>query len=79
MKSAGITAEDPVFHALAQGLQPGVEFCSSFSGRQAFNAPAKFSNGDGTDVEQRFIFPQPQDHLRIRFGFGRFAENVGIN
>ena len=79
MGGAGVEAEHAAFHALAEGLQPRVELRPSFSGRQAFDAPAEFPNGDGADVEQRLVLPQPRYHLRIRPGFGQFAEDVGID
>ncbi len=46
---AGIEAEDSAFHTLAQRLQPCVELGPPFPGRQAFDTPAQFANGDSAD------------------------------
>lgn len=79
VSSARIKAQDTPFHAITERLEPGMELRFSFSRRQAFDAAAEFPNGNGADIQFRFVVPEPRDDFRISLALHRFAEDIGID
>ena len=79
VSSACVETENSSFHAVADGLKPLTELCLAPAISQTLNATTDFTNRDGAHIEVRLVLAKPLNHLLIRFGFDRFAIDVGIN
>lgn len=76
---ADVVAENPTFHAVADGLKPSMELRLSIAFWKALNATADLANSDRAHIEFALMLVEPLNDLGFRPGLDGLAINVRID